>query len=133
MIATGPPLVLVGLTAVIVNVALSPASGSVSFASRADCRTLTPTVGNRWITSAPATGGELTVTVKEQVMFVPSASVAMHVTVLTPVEKLDPLGGVQTDPVIGQLTTVGAVQLIFVMLWPDAVVTTMFDGQTKSS
>src|ERR1041384_4836063 len=111
MIATDPPLVLVALTAVSVNVAVSPASGSVSLASRVDFNTLTPTVGNRAIVSAPATGSALTVTVNEQTTLLPWPSGPEHVTGVVPTEKVDPLGGVHVAPVIAQFIKVGVVQV----------------------
>ena len=50
-----------------------------------------------------------TVTVKEHVAVFPTASVAVHVTVVVPSGKTDPEAGTQTVVVPGQLSeTVGA-------------------------
>src|SRR5205809_2664192 len=134
MIATGPPLVLVALTAVIVKVAVSPGSASVSLASKVDFNTLTPTAGNRSTVSEPATGSALTATVNEQTALLPSPSTFVQVTVLIPTGKVDPLDGVQVVPVIVQFVKVGVVQVTLVLLlWPESALTKMSGGQTKST
>jgi len=57
------------------------------------------------------TGGSvsLTVTVKVQLLVLPAASVAVQVTGVAPVPKLDPVGGLQVTVTPGQLSlAVGA-------------------------
>jgi len=57
------------------------------------------------------TGGSvsLTVTVKLQVLVLPAASVAVQVTGVVPVPKLEPVGGLQLAVTPGQLSlTAGA-------------------------
>jgi hypothetical protein len=46
----------------------------------------------------------LTVTVKEQLAVLPDVSVAVHVTVVVPFEKVEPEGGLQTTVTPGQLS-----------------------------
>ena len=52
------------------------------------------------------TGGSvsLTVTVKLQVLVLPAASVAVQVTGVVPVPKLEPVGGLQLTVTPGQLS-----------------------------
>ena len=51
----------------------------------------------------------MTVTVKVQVLVLPAASVAMHVTGVVPTLKLDPEGGEQPNDTPGQLSLADAV------------------------
>jgi len=46
----------------------------------------------------------LTVTVKLQVLVLPAASVAVQVTGVVPVPKLEPVGGLQLNVTPGQLS-----------------------------
>src|SRR5258706_8581100 len=80
-------------------------------------------VGNSWSS---------TVTVKVQALVLPLASVAVQVTVVTPLLKLLPLAGTQLTVAPGQLSVVLAAKATFVAQVPAAVRATMFAGQTTA-
>ena len=71
----------------------------------------------------------LTVTVNVQALVLPTASVAVHVTVVTPLTKLEPLAGSQLTVAPGQLSVAEAEKVTLLAQLPGAVLTTMFAGQ----
>src|SRR2546428_9524583 len=74
----------------------------------------------------------LTVTVKVQALVLPLASVAVQVTVVTPLLKVAPLVGRQLTVAPGQLSlAVGTVQLTTLVRAPNAVLVVMLPGQVK--
>src|SRR5262245_46338810 len=87
--ATVPPLVLVGLTAVIFSVFPPPLSLANSLATL----TLAEWFATAPRVSLPATGPLLTVTVNVQVATFEQPSVAVHVTVVAPNGKVEPEAG----------------------------------------
>src|SRR5207249_834673 len=71
----------------------------------------------------------LTVTVKVQALVLPTASVAVHVTVVTPLLKVEPLIGSQASVAPGQLSVTEAEKVTLLAQLPGAVLTTIFAGQ----
>jgi hypothetical protein len=71
-----------------------------------------------------------TVTVNVHALVVPTASVAVHVTVVTPLGKDDPLAGTQALVTPGQLSEGVAVNVTLLAQLPPAVATEIFAGQT---
>lgn len=73
----------------------------------------------------------LIVTVKVQALVLPLASVAVHVTVETPLGKVEPLVGEQPESTPGQLSeAAGAAHVTFALVhWSASVLRTMFPGQ----
>ena len=71
----------------------------------------------------------VTVTVKEQDAVLPAALMALQVTVVAPVGKLEPLGGVQPDVVLRpqESVTVGAKVTIW-LDWLGAALVVMLPG-----
>src|SRR5881397_731471 len=75
----------------------------------------------------------LTVTVKVQALVLPLLSLAVQVTVVTPLLKVEPLGGTQTLVTPGQLSlAVGAAKLTTREHRPEAVLVTMAVGQAMA-
>jgi hypothetical protein len=76
------------------------------------------------------TGGSmsLTVTVKLQAVVLPFASVAVQVTGVTPLAKLDPLAGTQPNPTPGQLSLITGVKPTTCVQAPGAALVTMLAG-----
>ncbi len=63
-------------------------------------------------------------------MLLPATSKAVHVTVVTPLEKEEPLGGAQPTLAKPQLSVAVAVKVIFeAEHWPGSVERTIFAGQ----
>src|ERR1044071_9834957 len=79
----------------------------------------------------PGTGRSvsLTVTVKVQLEVLPLASVAVQVTVLVPLAKLDPEAGTHRIEPPGQLSVSVARKLTLLAHWPGAVLTVIGPGQ----
>src|SRR5260370_12698573 len=72
----------------------------------------------------------LTVTVKLQLATLPELSVALHVTVVVPTGKVDPLSGLHTTLAAPQLSLADGVGEVTTALhWPWSLFTTMFTGQ----
>src|ERR1051325_145615 len=71
----------------------------------------------------------MTVTLKVQLELFPAASVAVQVTVLVPLLKVDPLSGVHRMLPPGQLSVKLAKKLTLLEHWPDAAFTVMSLGQ----
>src|SRR5438093_1237000 len=72
----------------------------------------------------------VTVTVKVQALVLPLASVAVQVTVATPLLKVEPLAGAQTTEATAQLSlALGAVQLTAAVQTPAAVFCVILAGQ----
>src|SRR6266536_2481030 len=72
----------------------------------------------------------VTVTVKVQALVLPLASVAVQVTVATPLLKVEPLAGAQATEARAQLSlALGAVQVTTAVQAPTAVVCVMSAGQ----
>lgn len=88
---------------------------------------------NTWISAGQMMVGgapSMTVTLNEQVLVFPAASVAVQVTVVVPTGKNEPDAGVQEDVRPGQLSvTVGSGKLTFVPLEPGSTKTVMLAGQ----
>jgi len=70
----------------------------------------------------------LTVTVKLQAAVLPLASVAVQVTGVTPLPKIDPLAGTQPNPTPGQLSLITGVNPTTCVQAPGAVLVTMLAG-----
>ena len=70
----------------------------------------------------------LTVTVNEHVAVAPPPSVAIQVTGVTPIPKLDPLDGVHTMLKIGQLSVAGIKKLTTAKQDPGSFIAVMFPG-----
>jgi hypothetical protein len=70
----------------------------------------------------------LTVTVKEQVLVLPLASMAVQFTVVTPLGKVEPLEGAQLTVAPGQLSLAVAAYVTTASQAPGAVFTTMGAG-----
>jgi hypothetical protein len=82
---------------------------------------------------APITGFSVsfTVTVNVQALVLPAASVAVQVTVVTPLLKVEPLGGRHSTEASVQLSVaVGAGQFTLAVQTPASVLCVMFAGQT---
>src|SRR5687768_10553619 len=71
-----------------------------------------------------------TVTLKEQRLVLPLASVATQTTVETPLENHELLAGVHVTVASGQLSVTGTENETRVRHWPDAVPAVMSAGQT---
>src|SRR5881397_2365513 len=71
----------------------------------------------------------LTVTLKTQLSVFPDASVAAEVTVVVPLGKLEPEGGVEVRVTPGQLSLAVALKLTTAEHWPGSVPVTMSAGQ----
>jgi hypothetical protein len=72
----------------------------------------------------------LIVTVNEQSLVLPLVSVAVQVTVVSPLLKVEPLAGVQTTEATAQLSlAVGAVQVTTAVQTAGSVFWVMFAGQ----
>src|SRR5947207_3370689 len=71
----------------------------------------------------------LTVTVKVHALVLPTASVALQVTVLTPLLKTLPLSGSQASVAPGQLSVTEARKVTLLAQLPGAVLTTILAGQ----
>src|SRR5437867_11240820 len=74
----------------------------------------------------------LTVTVKVQVLVLPAASVAVQVTGVVPVPKLEPVGGLQLAVTPGQLSPARRSSQLTCVHWPGAVLVTTLAGQTRT-
>ena len=73
---------------------------------------------------------EFTVTLKAQVLVLPAASVAVHVTIVSPSGNIEPEGGAQLAVTPGQLSVaIGAGKLTFTLFAPAAASATTFAGQ----
>ena len=81
-----------------------------------------------------STGGwlSITATVKEQALVLPLASVAVQVTVVTPLANVAPLLGTQLTEPPGQLSVNEAVKLTTREHTPAAVFVVIFPGQTAT-
>ena len=74
-----------------------------------------------------------TVTVKVQAFSLPLLSVAVQVTVASPLSKVEPLAGLQTTEARAQLSlAVGAVQLTTAVQWAASVFCVMLAGQVMA-
>src|SRR5438046_5220392 len=71
----------------------------------------------------------LTVTVKVHALVLPTASVAVQVTGVTPLLKLEPLAGSQAIVEPGQLSVTEAENVTLLAQLPGAVLTTILAGQ----
>ena len=74
----------------------------------------------------------MTVTVKEQVALLLAVSVAVQATEVTPLAKLEPLGGTQATVTPGQLSEAVAVNVTLLAQEPGAVLTVRFAGQVMA-
>jgi hypothetical protein len=72
-----------------------------------------------------------TVTVNEQFVVLPDASVAVQVTVVVPFGNVEPDGGVQDAVIPGQLSLDVAVKLTTAEHCPESVPVVMFAGQFR--
>src|SRR5438552_16471317 len=71
-----------------------------------------------------------TVTVKLQVLLLPEASVAVQVTLVVPMGKVEPLGGLQVAVTFEQLSVAVAVQVTLLLeQWPGSELTVMLSVQ----
>ena len=78
--------------------------------------------------NVPATAA-LTLTVNVQVLVLPEVSVAVQVTVVTPIGKLEPDGGTQVVVTPGQLSDVLGENPTVAEFWPKGAVTIALLGQ----
>ena len=71
-------------------------------------------------------------TVKTAVAVLPEASVAVQVTGVTPLAKIEPLAGAQPNPTPGQLSLVTGVNPTTCVHAPGAVLVTILAGQVMA-